>query len=134
MKSLLKRLVTLSLKRNNKKITVAAINKGLSDSRVTIRHFIRDTFFVVLGVLSASLGLKGFLLPNGFIDGGVTGIALLVKTQVDINMSYLLVLFSIPFLILGYFIVLILFSYFIGRKDDASNDSYESVCAHDNSV
>lgn len=60
---------------------------------------------IALGIVLASIGLKAFLLPNGFLDGGVTGIALLVKTFVDINISYLLVLFSIPFLILGYYTV-----------------------------
>jgi uncharacterized membrane-anchored protein YitT (DUF2179 family) len=60
---------------------------------------------IFIGIVLTSLGLKAFLLPNGFLDGGVTGIALLVRTQVDINMSYLLVIFSIPFLILGYFTV-----------------------------
>ncbi|QTD37824.1 YitT family protein [Polaribacter batillariae] len=60
---------------------------------------------IFIGIVLASVGLKTFLLPNGFLDGGVTGIAILVKTQVDISMSILLVLFSIPFLILGYFTV-----------------------------
>ncbi|PQJ81551.1 YitT family protein [Polaribacter glomeratus] len=64
-----------------------------------------ENFQVFIGILLASIGLKAFLLPNGFLDGGVTGIALLVKTQVDINISYLLVLFSIPFLVLGFFTV-----------------------------
>ncbi|MFY9241724.1 MAG: YitT family protein [Polaribacter sp.] len=66
---------------------------------------ISEFFQIIIGIILTSLGLKAFLLPNGFLDGGVTGIALLVKTQVDINMSYLLILFSIPFLILGYFTV-----------------------------
>lgn len=60
---------------------------------------------LALGIVLASIGLKAFLLPNGFLDGGVTGIALLVKTQFDINISLLLVVFSIPFLILGYYTV-----------------------------
>ena len=64
-----------------------------------------EYFQIFVGIVLTSLGLKAFLLPNGFLDGGVTGIALLVRTQVDINMSYLLVIFSIPFLILGYFTV-----------------------------
>lgn len=68
-------------------------------------NYFYEYFQIFLGVVLTSLGLKAFLLPNGFLDGGVTGIALLVRTQVDINMSYLLVLFSIPFLILGYFTV-----------------------------
>lgn len=60
---------------------------------------------ISLGIVLASIGLKAFLLPNDFLDGGVTGIALLVRTQFDINVSILLVAFSIPFLILGYYTV-----------------------------
>ncbi|MGJ8744586.1 YitT family protein [Polaribacter sp.] len=67
--------------------------------------YFTEYFQIFIGILLTSLGLKAFLLPNGFLDGGVTGIALLVRTQVDINMSYLLLIFSIPFLILGYFTV-----------------------------
>jgi uncharacterized membrane-anchored protein YitT (DUF2179 family) len=68
-------------------------------------NYFSEYFQIFIGIVLTSLGLKAFLLPNGFLDGGVTGIALLVRTQVDVNMSYLLVVFSIPFLILGYFTV-----------------------------
>jgi uncharacterized membrane-anchored protein YitT (DUF2179 family) len=70
-----------------------------------ITNYFNEYFQLFIGVVLTSLGLKAFLLPNDFLDGGVTGIALLVRTQVDIRMSYLLVLFSVPFLILGYFTV-----------------------------
>ncbi|WP_299368216.1 YitT family protein [Winogradskyella sp.] len=60
---------------------------------------------IFLGIVLASIGLKAFLLPNGFLDGGVTGIALLVRTFVDIKLSYLLLIFSVPFLILGFYTV-----------------------------
>lgn len=70
-----------------------------------VSNYFFEYFQIFIGIVLTSLGLKAFLLPNGFLDGGVTGIALLVRTQVDINMSYLLVIFSIPFLILGYFTV-----------------------------
>lgn len=60
---------------------------------------------IAIGIVSASIGLKAFLLPNGFLDGGVTGIAILINTQWNINVSYLLILLSIPFLILGYYTV-----------------------------
>ena len=68
-------------------------------------NYVSEYFQILIGILLTSLGLKAFLLPNGFLDGGVTGIALLVRTQVDINMSYLLVIFSVPFLVLGFFTV-----------------------------
>ena len=74
------------------------------NSYKTTNYFF-EYFQIFIGIVLTSLGLKAFLLPNGFLDGGVTGIALLVRTQVDINMSYLLVIFSIPFLILGFFTV-----------------------------
>jgi uncharacterized membrane-anchored protein YitT (DUF2179 family) len=68
-------------------------------------RLISEYLQIAFGIVLASIGLKAFLLPNGFLDGGVTGIALLVRTQVEINISFLLILFSIPFLILGYFTV-----------------------------
>ncbi|WP_379084500.1 YitT family protein [Pedobacter sp. UC225_65] len=43
-----------------------------------------------------------FFDPNHFIDGGVTGISLLVSTLTKWNLSYLIVLINIPFVILGY--------------------------------
>mgnify|MGYP001817185230 CR=1 FL=1 len=68
-------------------------------------NFFSEFGQIALGIVLASIGLKAFLLPNGFLDGGVTGIALLVRSQFNINISILLVAFSIPFLILGYYTV-----------------------------
>lgn len=60
---------------------------------------------IALGIILASIGLKAFLLPNHFLDGGVTGIAILLSQQMEINISILLVVISIPFLILGIYTV-----------------------------
>ncbi|WP_299224949.1 YitT family protein [uncultured Psychroserpens sp.] len=73
--------------------------------RTKYYKLISEYFQVFLGIVLASIGLKAFLLPNGFLDGGVTGVSLLIKTFVDVNISYLLIIFSIPFLILGYYTV-----------------------------
>ncbi len=70
-----------------------------------LKNLILEYLQIGLGILLASIGLKAFLLPNGFLDGGVTGIALLIQSQLDINISYLLVGLSIPFLTLGYFML-----------------------------
>lgn len=56
---------------------------------------------ILIGIGIASIGLKAFLLPNGFLDGGVTGIAILLSKKFDFSISMLLLLVSIPFLILG---------------------------------
>lgn len=60
---------------------------------------------IAIGILLASIGLKAFLLPNNFLDGGVTGIAILVSQETGWNISFLLVLISIPFIIVGIFTV-----------------------------
>ena len=59
--------------------------------------------YISVGILSAGFGLKGFLLPNEFIDGGVTGISLLVRAVTGYPLSILIILINLPFIILGYF-------------------------------
>jgi len=70
--------------------------------RINTTRIIKDTFFISLGILSATFGLKGFLLPDGFLDGGAVGISLLVNALTDINLSYLIILINIPFILIGY--------------------------------
>lgn len=62
---------------------------------------VREMSFIALGIISASFGLKGFLLPNSFIDGGVTGISLIISELTNIPLSYLLVALNVPFIILA---------------------------------
>jgi uncharacterized membrane-anchored protein YitT (DUF2179 family) len=62
----------------------------------------KNIFLIICGIVSACFGLKSFLLPSGFIDGGVTGISLLVSNITKLNLSYLIIIINIPFVILGY--------------------------------
>lgn len=62
---------------------------------------VREISFIALGIISASFGLKGFLLPNSFIDGGVTGISLIISELTNIPLSYLLVALNVPFIVLA---------------------------------
>jgi uncharacterized membrane-anchored protein YitT (DUF2179 family) len=70
--------------------------------RIDFVQTIKDTFFILLGVGAASFGLKGFLLPNKFLDGGVMGISLLTNVVTGINLSYLVVLINLPFVVIAY--------------------------------
>lgn len=76
--------------------------KAHRNRRIGVIRTIKDTLFISLGVLSAAFGLKGFLLPNNFLDGGVMGISLLTNLLTKIDLSYLVVLLNIPFIIIGY--------------------------------
>jgi len=64
---------------------------------------ISDIIYLILGVLSASFALKSFLVPNHFLDGGVTGLSLLLFEVKGWNLGLLLLLLNIPFIILSYF-------------------------------
>lgn len=65
-------------------------------------NFAKNVFLIICGIVSACFGLKSFLLPSGFIDGGVTGISLLISNVTGLKLSYLIVIINIPFVILGY--------------------------------
>jgi len=62
---------------------------------------IKEFFLIALGILIAGFGLKSFLIPNGFIDGGITGISLLISFLTPISVSILIFAFNIPFMILA---------------------------------
>jgi uncharacterized membrane-anchored protein YitT (DUF2179 family) len=66
--------------------------------RINLVRMIKDTILIILGVGAAAFGLKGFLLPNRFLDGGVMGISLLVNILSGINLSVLVVLINLPLL------------------------------------
>lgn len=78
------------------------LERGLAELKIIGKRSIKDFIFVLLGIFSASLGLKGFLLPNNFIDGGATGISLLIQATSNVPLHVLLPLINIPFVILGY--------------------------------
>ena len=65
-------------------------------------RLLKEAALITFGVISACFGLKSFLMPNHFIDGGVTGISLLVSQLTDWNLSYLILIINIPFILMGY--------------------------------
>ncbi|MCX2486321.1 YitT family protein [Pedobacter sp. MR2016-24] len=65
-------------------------------------QYIKDFVLIACGIVSACFGLKSFLMPSEFIDGGVTGISLLISTLTEFKLSYLILIINIPFVILGY--------------------------------
>ncbi len=72
------------------------------EAKITLKSTLADAVLILLGILSASAGLKGFLLSSHFIDGGVTGISMLIANTTSIPISILIFVINIPFLILGY--------------------------------
>ena len=57
---------------------------------------------IALGIVSAGMGLKGFLLSSNFIDGGVTGVSMLLAKTTRVPLSVLLPVVNLPFIAVGY--------------------------------
>lgn len=70
--------------------------------RQTYFKFALELLFVAAGILSASIGLRGFLLPNGFFDGGAMGISLILFHFLKQDLSIFIVAVNVPFVFLGY--------------------------------
>lgn len=76
--------------------------KQLRIQRIQFERAVKDVLFISLGIFAAAFGLKGFLLPNKFLDGGVMGISLLTNLVTDLDLSLLVILLNFPFIIIGY--------------------------------
>src|SRR5438094_488569 len=61
-----------------------------------------DILLIIAGILSAAMGLKGFLLSSNFIDGGVTGVSMLLSKTTAMPLSVWLPLINAPFIAIGY--------------------------------
>jgi uncharacterized membrane-anchored protein YitT (DUF2179 family) len=66
-----------------------------------IKATLTDTLLTICGILFAGFALKGFLLPNRFIDGGVSGISLLIHEFYKGNIAFIIILANIPFMVMG---------------------------------
>jgi len=98
-------LVVKTVKRRFKKntdIPHKKFSEEVKNIEVSISHSISEVFFILIGVVSAGFGLKGFLLPNSFIDGGAMGISLLISETTGFSLSILIIIVNLPFIILGY--------------------------------
>lgn len=70
-----------------------------------MRKFFREAkniLLIILGILSAGLGLKGFLLSSRFIDGGVTGISMLLADVLRLPLAIFILVINLPFIAIGY--------------------------------
>ncbi|MEO6550879.1 MAG: YitT family protein [Ferruginibacter sp.] len=86
----------------NKTYSNYELAKKFRQLKVRVRRLLVDIFLIAVGVLCAGFGLRGFLLPNNFIDGGAVGISLLIAEVSGLSLSILLVVVNIPFIMLGY--------------------------------
>lgn len=92
-------------KTSDKKYSDFELAKGYRELLITTKRQLKDFVLIAIGIFSAAFGFKGFLLTNHFIDGGATGIALLISALTEIPLYILIICVNIPFIILAYLVV-----------------------------
>lgn len=104
MNSFWKRIIIRTTLQDQHKKTYSdyALAKGYRDFIFLAKRHFKDFILITLGILSATFGFKGFLLTNHFIDGGATGISLLVSAITGVPLSILIIAVNLPFVIMGY--------------------------------
>ncbi|MCW3115153.1 MAG: hypothetical protein JWR18_3549 [Segetibacter sp.] len=103
-------IIQTTLKHKNKNSGVKVYSdyelaKGLREFKINVTGQVKDFALITFGIFSAAFGFKGFLLTNHFIDGGATGISLLISALTSIPLYILIIGVNIPFIILGYNII-----------------------------
>jgi uncharacterized membrane-anchored protein YitT (DUF2179 family) len=63
---------------------------------------VKKVFFILLGAVLASIGLEIFLIPNNIIDGGITGISIMVSSLTKLPLGMFIFVLNLPFFIIGY--------------------------------
>lgn len=64
--------------------------------------FIKFLLYITIGVFIAVLALQGFLIPNKFMDGGVTSMSIILKSIFGLNFSVYFVIINLVFVYFGY--------------------------------
>lgn len=104
-------IIQTTLKHKTKKLGAAktysayALAKAHREFLIMCKRHVKDIFLISAGIFSAAFGFKGFLLTNHFIDGGATGISLLLSHLTQIPLHWLVIGVNIPFIALAYIIL-----------------------------
>jgi uncharacterized membrane-anchored protein YitT (DUF2179 family) len=87
---------------DKKKLSNFVLAKSYREFLIIAKRQCKDFLLITIGIFSAAFGFKGFLLTNHFIDGGATGISLLISALTNIPLYILIICVNIPFIILAY--------------------------------
>jgi uncharacterized membrane-anchored protein YitT (DUF2179 family) len=88
-----------------RKYTKFELMRGYRTFQIMLRREVKNLFLITIGVFLAAFGFKGFLLTNHFIDGGATGVSLLISALTKFPLHYLIICVNLPFVVMGYHVV-----------------------------
>jgi len=79
-----------------------AIMAKIQHRRLTKRKIFQRILLITLGSILMAVGLEIFLVPNNVIDGGITGISIMLSYVTGWKLGMFLFILNIPFFFIGY--------------------------------
>nr|WP_090638370.1 YitT family protein [Neobacillus massiliamazoniensis] len=70
--------------------------------RLTKRKIFQRIILITIGAILAAVGLEIFLVPNNVIDGGITGISIMLSYLTGWKLGIFLFILNIPFIFIGH--------------------------------
>lgn len=80
----------------------AKIVQTMKHKRLRKRQIAKRAFFIILGAFMMAIGLEMFLVPNHVIDGGITGVSIMLSYKTGISLGFFIFALNLPFFFLGY--------------------------------
>ena len=66
-----------------------------------MKRFFKEQLFpvvmIIIGAACAAFSIECFLIPNTILDGGVTGVSMMISYLSGIRLSILVIIINIPF-------------------------------------
>ena len=93
------------IKQKNLETIEKTIINTTIEHKKSLRETVQETIQMISGVTIAGFALKGFLVPNHFFDGGITGISLLVHELYHFNLNIVIFIFNLPLIAVSYITV-----------------------------
>ncbi|KOO43459.1 YitT family protein [Priestia koreensis] len=70
--------------------------------KLSKKAILKRFIFITLGAILMAVALELFLVPNGVIDGGVTGVSIILAHLTGWKLGLFIFVLNVPFIILGY--------------------------------
>ncbi|MCM3768747.1 YitT family protein [Neobacillus niacini] len=87
---------------NEQAETVAAAMAKIQHRKLTKKKIFQRILLITFGATLMGVGLEIFLVPNKVIDGGITGISIILSYLTGWNLGIFLFILNIPFFFIGY--------------------------------
>lgn len=77
------------------------MKQKVEHKKLTKASMAKRAFLIAIGAVLMAVGLEIFLIPNHVIDGGITGISIMLSHLTGLNLGIFLFLLNLPFFFIG---------------------------------